>query len=37
MTMKYLGSAISGIVGVLALTTGAPAAVVCNEDGDCWK
>ena len=35
--MKYLGSAILGIVGALALTTGASAAVVCNEDGDCWR
>ena len=35
--MKYLGSALLGVVGVLALTTGATAAVVCNEAGDCWK
>ena len=35
--MKYVGSAILGIIGVLALTTGASAAVVCNEEGDCWK
>ena len=35
--MKYLVSAALGIVGVLALATGASAAVVCNEDGDCWR
>jgi hypothetical protein len=35
--MKYLRSAILGIVGALALTTGASAAVVCNEEGDCWR
>ena len=35
--MKYLGSAILGVVGVLALTTSASAAVVCNEEGDCWR
>jgi hypothetical protein len=33
--MNHLGSAILGIVGVLALTaTGASAAIVCNADGD---
>jgi len=33
---KYLVSA--AIVGVLALTaTGASAAVVCNDEGDCWR
>ena len=35
--MRYLGGALLGIVGALAITTGASAAVVCNEDGDCWK
>ena len=35
--MKYLVSAALGILGVLALTTGASAAVVCNEDGGCWR
>ena len=35
--MKYLGSAVLGVVGVLALTTSASAAVVCNEEGDCWR
>ena len=35
--MKYLVSAIIGVVGSLALTTGASAAVVCNDEGDCWR
>ena len=35
--MKYLGSAIIGLVGSIALTTGASAAVVCNDEGDCWR
>ena len=34
---KYLLSAAAGVVGVLALATTASAAVVCNEDGDCWR
>ena len=35
--MKYLVSAAFGALGVFALTgTGASAAIVCNEDGDCW-
>jgi hypothetical protein len=33
---KYLVTAV--FVGALALTaTGASAAVVCNDEGDCWK
>jgi hypothetical protein len=36
--MKHLRNALLGIVGVLALTaTSASAAVVCNEEGDCWR
>jgi len=35
--MKRLGSAILGMAAALALTTSASAAVVCNEDGDCWR
>ena len=35
--MKRFGSAVLGIVGVLAFTaTDASAAIVCNEVGDCW-
>ncbi len=35
--MKKFGSALLGILGVLAFTaTTASAAVVCNEIGDCW-
>jgi hypothetical protein len=35
--MKRFASAVFGIVGVLAFTaTGASAAIVCNEVGDCW-
>jgi hypothetical protein len=35
--MKKLGSAVAAILGVLALSaTSASAAIVCNEEGDCW-
>jgi hypothetical protein len=34
--MKYLGSAIVAL-SVLAFTTAASAAVVCNGEGDCWR
>ena len=35
--MKHFGIAVAGIVGALAFTaTSASAAVVCNENGDCW-
>jgi hypothetical protein len=33
--MKYLGTA--AFVAALAFATTASAAVVCNEDGDCWR
>jgi hypothetical protein len=33
--MKYLGTA--AFVAALALATSASAAVVCNDDGDCWR
>jgi hypothetical protein len=33
--MKYLGTALLGAAGILALSvTGASAAIVCNEDSD---
>ncbi len=35
--MRYLGSAFLGVLGILALTSSASAAVVCNEWGDCWR
>jgi hypothetical protein len=34
--MKYLAIAALGI-GILALPVSASAAVVCNDDGDCWR
>jgi hypothetical protein len=35
--VKHFGSAVIGFVAVLALTaTSASAAIVCNEEGDCW-
>jgi hypothetical protein len=34
--MKYLGSVI-GLLGTLVLITSASAAIVCNDEGDCWK
>ena len=35
--MNYLASATLAVLGSLALTSGASAAVVCNDDGDCWR
>jgi hypothetical protein len=35
--MKYLGSALIGLLGTFVLTTTASAAIVCNDEGDCWK
>jgi hypothetical protein len=35
--MKYLGIAALGLLGTLALSASASAAVVCNDDGDCWR
>jgi hypothetical protein len=35
--MKYCVSAVLGIFGVLALATSASAAIVCNDEGDCWR
>jgi hypothetical protein len=34
--MKYLGAALA-VLGTLALSSSASAAIVCNEEGDCWK
>jgi hypothetical protein len=33
----YLTLASLALLGTLVLATGASAAVVCNEDGDCWR
>jgi hypothetical protein len=33
----YLKLATAASLGVLAAITPAAAAIVCNEDGDCWK
>ena len=30
-------TAILAILGTLVLATGASAAVVCHDDGDCWR
>ncbi len=35
--MKYLVADIVGAVGIIAVSANASAAVVCNEEGDCWK
>ena len=36
--MKYFGSAVLVTVGLLAFgATTASAAVVCNDEGDCWR
>jgi hypothetical protein len=35
--MKHFGTAALALLGSLALSTSASAAIVCNDDGDCWK
>ena len=36
--MKFLSQALFAGLSVVALSaTGASAAVVCNDDGDCWR
>ena len=36
--MKHLGKTVLGIAGALALLpTAASAAIVCNDEGDCWR
>jgi hypothetical protein len=35
--MNYLKTAALAVLGTIALTVGASAAVICNEDGDCWR
>ena len=35
--MKYLASAALGVAGIFALSANASAAVVCNDEGDCWR
>jgi hypothetical protein len=36
-SMKYLGAAALAVIGTVALTASASAAIVCNEEGDCWR
>jgi hypothetical protein len=36
-SMKYLGTAVLAVLVIVALAASASAAVVCNEDGDCWR
>jgi hypothetical protein len=35
--MKYLASAALAIIAAVALSASASAAIVCNEEGDCWR
>jgi hypothetical protein len=35
--MKYLATAAALGVGILAFPVSASAALVCNNDGDCWR
>ena len=35
--MNHLKTAALAIFATVALTVGASAAVVCNDDGDCWR
>ena len=35
--MKFAATAALVVVGSLALSASASAAVVCNDEGDCWR
>ena len=35
--MRHFKIALLAILGTLALTATASAAVVCNDEGDCWR
>lgn len=35
--MKTVATAALAVVGALALSASASAAVVCNAEGDCWR
>ena len=35
--MKRLGTAALALIGMVAATASASAAVVCNDEGDCWR
>jgi hypothetical protein len=35
--MKHLKIVLLAILGTIAFTAGAPAAVICNDEGDCWR
>ena len=35
--MNYFKTAALAVLGTVAVTAGASAAVVCNQDGDCWR
>lgn len=35
--MKYLVSAALGAFGIVALPVSVSAAIVCNDEGDCWR
>jgi hypothetical protein len=35
--MKYVASAAAGVLSAVLIVTGANAAVVCNDAGDCWR
>lgn len=36
-TMNHFKTAVLAVLGTLALTASASAAVVCNDEGDCWR
>jgi hypothetical protein len=35
--MHHLKTTLLAAVGIVALTGSASAAVVCNDEGDCWR
>ena len=35
--MKYVGTALLALLGIVALSANASAAIVCNDDGDSWR
>jgi hypothetical protein len=37
MQMNHIKTACLAVLGFIALTASASAAVVCNDEGDCWR
>ena len=35
--MKYVVTAALALLGIIALSVNASAAIVCNDEGECWR